>query len=257
MDGTNDQRFGKTSLAWQLALQGKTGLQTLPLPTRVVTDPKNPWNPFVQVDPSMGGVFFMNLKDHLNAIGGSEKGASNVNFTPRLLEGENPGHSSPSYVMAETPRLMLVTDAFGNQEALASFLDRPKQDLTSIRVVDKKTGKTVGQVGFSSAKENQYQRTIPLGDFTAKREGFATEAKFALMKLAFDREHVGEMKATIFLPNDASEKLHQKLGFEEGERNYEGGYVKYKISEKQFRTLERQVENAGGIEPFSQNRGKP
>lgn len=69
MDGTDDQRFGKTSLAWQMALQGQTGLQTLPLPARVVTDPINPWNPFVHVDPSMRGIFFMNLRDHLGAIG--------------------------------------------------------------------------------------------------------------------------------------------------------------------------------------------
>lgn len=70
LDGTDDKLFGKTALAWQSALRGESGLQTLPLPGTVVVDPnKTPWSPFVQIDPAMRGVFFMELDDHLNAIG--------------------------------------------------------------------------------------------------------------------------------------------------------------------------------------------
>ena len=76
MDGINPKRFGKTPLAWQAALQGKQGFECLPLPSHVVKDRANPWNPFVYVDGksspdhegSMNGMFFMNLNDHLNAI---------------------------------------------------------------------------------------------------------------------------------------------------------------------------------------------
>lgn len=69
MDGTNENRFGKTPLAWQLALTNQLGMRVMPLPTKVVVDQKNPWNPFVFVDQSMSGVFFMHLDSHLNVIG--------------------------------------------------------------------------------------------------------------------------------------------------------------------------------------------
>lgn len=70
MDGSNDDRFGKTSLAWQEALQGRFGVQSLNLPTRVVLDKINPWNPFVHIQPSTRALFFMNVGQHLKAIGG-------------------------------------------------------------------------------------------------------------------------------------------------------------------------------------------
>ncbi|MCB0361513.1 MAG: DUF1152 domain-containing protein [Bdellovibrionales bacterium] len=68
MTGNNDRRFGKTPLTWQLALTGQRGLQVIGLPTRVVTDSTNPWNPFMRVDDSMAGIFFMNLEGHIEAI---------------------------------------------------------------------------------------------------------------------------------------------------------------------------------------------
>jgi hypothetical protein len=68
MTGANDARFGKTPLTWQRALTGQLGLQVLPIPSRVVVDGRNPWNPFVHVDQSMAGIFFMNVADHLAAI---------------------------------------------------------------------------------------------------------------------------------------------------------------------------------------------
>jgi hypothetical protein len=69
MDGTNENRFGKTPLAWQLAITNQLGLQVMPLPTRVVVDGKNPWNPFVIIQNSMKGFFIMGLQNHLSAIG--------------------------------------------------------------------------------------------------------------------------------------------------------------------------------------------
>ncbi len=69
MDGSNASRYGKTSLAWQAALEGKLGLQVLPLPERVVLDSKNPWDPFIQIQPSMRGIFIMRLADHMESVG--------------------------------------------------------------------------------------------------------------------------------------------------------------------------------------------
>jgi hypothetical protein len=70
MDGSNEQRYGKTPLAWQAALQGKRGVTALNIPPRFVTDRKNPWNPFVVIMEAMEGMFFMNLKNHLKALEG-------------------------------------------------------------------------------------------------------------------------------------------------------------------------------------------
>ena len=68
MTGTNDARFGKTALTWQKALRGEFGFHALPIPVRVVIDANHPWYPFVHIDESMAGIFFMNIQDHLYAI---------------------------------------------------------------------------------------------------------------------------------------------------------------------------------------------
>jgi hypothetical protein len=68
MDGTDEERYGKTPLAWQAALRSEFGMQVLPLPTRVVIDPKNPWITIFRIDPSMRGILFMDIDQHLHAI---------------------------------------------------------------------------------------------------------------------------------------------------------------------------------------------
>lgn len=68
MDGSSTERYGKTSLAWQAALNGKYGIQALPIPQQVVLDSKNPWDPFVHVDSFTAGIFMMPLVTHIEAI---------------------------------------------------------------------------------------------------------------------------------------------------------------------------------------------
>ena len=69
MDGSNETRFGKTPLAWQEALQDHFGFREINLPTRVVLDKKNPWKPFIHIQPSTKGMFFMDVEKHLRSIG--------------------------------------------------------------------------------------------------------------------------------------------------------------------------------------------
>ncbi len=69
MDGSDESRFGKTALAWQAALADRFGFQSINLPTRVVLDKGNPWNPFVRIQPSTKGLFFMDTRQHLRSIG--------------------------------------------------------------------------------------------------------------------------------------------------------------------------------------------
>ena len=68
MDGTSDAAFGKTPLALQSALNNKTGISVLPLPSSVVLDDNNPWNPFVIVTDSMRYIAVMPLENHFNII---------------------------------------------------------------------------------------------------------------------------------------------------------------------------------------------
>ncbi len=68
MDGSDRQRYGKTALAWQAALSGKVGYDCLPLPSEVVLDERNPWNPYVRITAASAGMFFMSTDSHLNAI---------------------------------------------------------------------------------------------------------------------------------------------------------------------------------------------
>jgi hypothetical protein len=68
LDWTNDEYFWKTALAWQKALQNKFWITSLDLPTRVVTDPKNPWNNFVNIQKATKWIFFMETQKHLDSI---------------------------------------------------------------------------------------------------------------------------------------------------------------------------------------------
>lgn len=73
MNGNNDKRFGKTSLSWQQALKGRTGVICLNIPSRYVLDKKNPWIPFVNIQSATSGMFFMDSQKCLNAIKQREK----------------------------------------------------------------------------------------------------------------------------------------------------------------------------------------
>jgi hypothetical protein len=66
--GNEEGRYGKTPLAGQLALKGKTGLQALDLPRRNVTSNTDPWRAFAAITPAMGGIVCMDLKKHFAAI---------------------------------------------------------------------------------------------------------------------------------------------------------------------------------------------
>lgn len=68
MDGSHPDRYGKTPFAWQAALRGETGTVRLPLPEKIINDPRNPWNPYVNVTPEMARCYVMRAEDHLNAI---------------------------------------------------------------------------------------------------------------------------------------------------------------------------------------------
>lgn len=68
LDGSNETRYGKTPFAWQAALRGETGRIRLPLPDRVVNDPRNPWDPYVVITPEMAGGYVMDVHDHLCAL---------------------------------------------------------------------------------------------------------------------------------------------------------------------------------------------
>jgi hypothetical protein len=69
MDGSDPTRFGRTAKVWQMALKGETGVREIGLPTHVILDPNNPWRPFLDIQPSMRGLFVMQLDNHLRSIG--------------------------------------------------------------------------------------------------------------------------------------------------------------------------------------------
>jgi hypothetical protein len=68
---TGSSFIGKTPLAFQAALKGKSGRVCLPIPYNLIMDRRNPWSPFPFVPSSgaMAGAFMMDLEQHLQAIG--------------------------------------------------------------------------------------------------------------------------------------------------------------------------------------------
>ncbi len=70
LNGSHDQRYGKTPFAWQAALRGETGKIRLPLPDHVVYHSTNPWNPWVTIGSDAAGVYMMQMENHLAALQG-------------------------------------------------------------------------------------------------------------------------------------------------------------------------------------------
>jgi hypothetical protein len=68
LDGTDQNRYGKTPLAWQSALNGLRGQIVVPLPERVVLSETNPWIPFLNISESTEGIMIMSLDAHWKTI---------------------------------------------------------------------------------------------------------------------------------------------------------------------------------------------
>ncbi|KIW65171.1 hypothetical protein PV04_07452 [Phialophora macrospora] len=68
MDGSDPNRFGKTTLALQARLRGLVGWTSLDLPTYVVDTWENPWNSFVYIRECMSDIIFMPTTDLLPLI---------------------------------------------------------------------------------------------------------------------------------------------------------------------------------------------
>lgn len=148
MDGSNDKRFGKTAFAWQIALLERLGLQTLPLPTRVITDPKNPWNPFVHIDPSMQGIFFMSLREHLNMISQAtstnEETSTASKAMPEILNREK--HVFNSIEKYDPYIITLLTPEELNKLPNGTVVESitGKRFIVGTGKIDDETGDTVG-----------------------------------------------------------------------------------------------------------------
>ena len=59
MDGTLDGRFGKTTMALQARLKGKTGWTSLDLPEHIVDTWTNPWSSFVYIRECMSDIILI------------------------------------------------------------------------------------------------------------------------------------------------------------------------------------------------------
>jgi hypothetical protein len=68
MDGSNPNRFGKTTLCLQARLRGQRGWTSLNLPQHVVNTWDNPWSSFAYIRECMSDIIFMPLKDLLPLI---------------------------------------------------------------------------------------------------------------------------------------------------------------------------------------------
>jgi hypothetical protein len=68
MDGSDPNRFGKTTLALQARLRGVVGWTSLDLPAYVVDTWENPWNSFVYIRECMSDIIFMPTTELLPLI---------------------------------------------------------------------------------------------------------------------------------------------------------------------------------------------
>ncbi len=70
MDGSGNQegRYGKTPLAWRLALAKKFGFQVLHLPTGNVTDSDNPWRAYTYITEPNAAIVIAPMTNHYNAV---------------------------------------------------------------------------------------------------------------------------------------------------------------------------------------------
>ncbi len=69
MNGSRSEEglYGKTPFAWLAALQGRFGVQPLPLPHDAILSATNPWRAYLSVTPAMAEVVFADLQRHADA----------------------------------------------------------------------------------------------------------------------------------------------------------------------------------------------
>ena len=105
-------------------------------------------------------------------------------------------------VVVETPRLLLVK--------ASNFPDAMVHG-----IYERQTGLLVGNIVYLKTSPSVLE--LPLGLFSfAEGLGYATEAKFALMQFAFERNQIQWIEESILSSNTASIKLHEKLGYQKG-----------------------------------------
>lgn len=78
MDGSDPDRYGKTTLALQARLKGILGWTSLDLPEYVINTWENPWSSFVYIQECMSDIIFMPTKDLLPLIESTRRRGSSV-----------------------------------------------------------------------------------------------------------------------------------------------------------------------------------
>lgn len=86
---------------------------------------------------------------------------------------------------------------------------------------------------------NDMPAQIKVSEFSVRRQGFATEAKFRLMQYVFDDLGFKKVSAYIIPSNTASIALHKKLGFEQDPLDPNS----WQISKGEFKRLEDRLAN--------------
>jgi ribosomal-protein-alanine N-acetyltransferase len=108
-----------------------------------------------------------------------------------------------------------------------SFINRTLQDQAKIprenfefAITLKGTDKVIGGIGIKHISE--FEKAGTMGYWLNEefwRKGIMTEAALKLMKFCFEELKLRRLNAEVFVPNEASNKLVEKLGFKlEGTR---------------------------------------
>lgn len=91
-----------------------------------------------------------------------------------------------------------------------------KRTLVFLRMVDKQTGRHIGEIGYTVNDVTSNGKFVHLGYFTHKsfwNKGYVSEALNEIIRFAFEDDNVCTISTGCLAENIGSEKVMQKCGF--------------------------------------------
>lgn len=95
-------------------------------------------------------------------------------------------------------------------------INSEKRTLVFLRMIEKQTGRHIGEIGYTVTDFTSKGKFVHLGYFTHKNfwnKGYVTEALTEIMRFAFEDDNVYKISTGCLAENAGSERVMQKCGF--------------------------------------------
>ena len=116
-----------------------------------------------------------------------------------------------------------------NLKSLTNYINHEKKKSFFWILIDKKSKKKIGTIKLSNFSLTTCYIGSLIGDKNFWNLGYATEAKYYVLKFAFDYLKMNKVISGVFLKNKANHKVNKKIGFKK-----EGLFKEYIYKNMEF-----------------------